>query len=197
MARHTNRILTALLSAQLARVFVSEIIYGLDHHILDTSSVKILSSSLVNEAPDMGTSKGGLHLTHHAGKAGQRFLSSLLLTPNMYALQDSARGFEEIFIPRDLPQFDAESKPVAPPSKESPRLIKRILETLATYDHATRGSVVGFLSDQDPPEEIQRAIDRLQAEGCIIVVGRDVKTDSPLQTFRLTEKGYELLRSLR
>jgi hypothetical protein len=197
MARHTNRLLTALLSAQLARVFVSEVIYGLDHHILDTSPVKILSSSLVNEARSTWPSNGGLYLNHQAVKAGQRSLSSLLLTPNMYALQDSARGFEEVFIPRELPRFDPEPEPAASSSKENPRLVKRILETLAGYDHATRGSVVGFLSDEDPPEEIQKAIDRLQAEGCIVVVGREVKTDSPLQTFRLTEKGYGLLRSLR
>jgi hypothetical protein len=196
VTRHTNRILTALLSVSMARVFVSEVSYGLDHHILDTSPVRILSSSISNEISGGKASIGGLYHAQHFGGAGSA-PSTLLLTPSMFVFQDSARGYEEVFVPRIIIQ--QETRPVLEthPREVDPKLAGWILETFASYDHATRGSVVGFLSSEDPPEEVQKAIDRLQADGYLVVVGKDVKTDSPLQTFRLTEKGYALLRSLR
>ncbi len=195
LMRHTNKLLTALLSARLARVFVSEVTYGLDHHIVDTSPVKILSSSLANETSGK-SSIGGLHAPQ-GGRIGSVLRSSLLLTPNMHLLQDSARGFEEVVVPRTLPPLEAEAVSPAQPRRTDTNLQKRILETFATYDHATRGSVVGFLSGEDPPEEVQKAVDGLQADGYLVVIGKDVKTDTPLQTFRLTQKGYDLLRSLK
>jgi hypothetical protein len=197
LTRHTNKLLTALLSAEMARVFASEVTYGLDHHILDTSPVKVLSSSLSNEISGGRSPVGPLYHAQHTGRTGSALASTLLLTPNMFLLQDSARGYEEAFVPRALAPLQAEPANVAEPKTSETRLVKRILETLSSYDHATRGSVVGFLSGEDPPEEIQKAIDRLQADGYLVVVGKDVKTDIPLQTFRLTEKGYDLLRSLR
>ncbi len=196
LRRHTNKLLTALLSAQLAKIFVAEVTYGLDHHILDTSPVKILSSALANEISGGRTSVGGLYHAQQGGRLGSALLSNLMLTPNMFVFQDLARGYEEVFIPRTLVPLHAEPTAVVQPKKNDAGLVKRILETLATYDHATRGSVVGFLSGEDPPEEVQKSIDKLQTDGCLVVVGRDVKTDTPLQTFRLTEKGYALLRSL-
>lgn len=122
--------------------------------------------------------------------------SSLILTPNMFAFQDSTRGFEEVFVPRTFGLLEARPEVGAQPERDESRLAKRILETLATYDHATRGSVVGFLSSDAPAEEVEKAVDRLQAEGYLSIVGKDAKRDSPLHTFRLTQKGYDLLRSL-
>ncbi|MDE1853880.1 MAG: hypothetical protein KGI38_09075 [Thaumarchaeota archaeon] len=196
LTRHTNRLLTTLLTAEVSRVFVAEVGYGLDHHILDTSPVRILSSTLANEVSGGNSSVGGLYHAQHQGRIGST-LSALLLTPNMFVLQDSARGYEEVFVPRIIGQMEATPSLQPEPQKSDTGLVKRILETFSSYDHATRGSVVGFLSGEDPPEEVQKAIDRLQADGYLVVVGKDVKTDSPLQTFRLTEKGYSLLRSLR
>jgi hypothetical protein len=195
LTRHTNKLLIALLSARLTKILVAEVTYGLDHHILDASPVKILSSSLSNEISEGRPYVGGLHHAQH-GRLGSALLSNLVLTPNMFAFQDLTRGYEEVFIPRTLALLHTEPTAIAQPKKGDTRLVKRILETLATYDHATRGSVVGFLSGEDPPGEIQKTIDKLQADGCLVVVGKDIKTDSPLQTFRLTEKGYALLRSL-
>lgn len=196
LTRHTNRLLTNLLTAEMSRVFVAEVGYGLDHHILDTSPVRILSSALSNEVSGGKSSVGGLYHPQHIGRAGS-VLSTLLLTPNMFVLQDSARGYEEVFIPRIVAQPEPKPVPEPQPKKSDAGLVKRILETFASYDNATRGSVVGFLSGEDPAEEVQKTIDKLQADACLIVIGKDVKTDSPLQTFRLTEKGYSLLRSLR
>jgi hypothetical protein len=197
LTRHTNRLLTALLSSPMAKVFASEVTYGLDHHFLDTSPVRITSSSLWNDSQRGRSSFGGLYQSRQLGRTSPLQTSSLLLTPNMYAIQDSAHGFEGTFIPRSLPPLYSESPAPSGGKQDDSRLVKAILETLAAYDHATRGSVVGFLSSEFLPEEIQKAIDGLQAEGCLAVVGKDVRTDSPLQTFRLTEKGYGLLRSLK
>jgi hypothetical protein len=197
LTRHTNKLLAALLSAEMARVFASEVTYGLDHHILDTSPVRVLSSSLSNEISGGRSPIGPLYHAQRTGRMGPALASTLLLTPNMFLLQDSARGYEEAFVPRALASPQAEPVEEAEPKKSETRMVKRILEALSSYDHATRGSVVGFLSGEDPPGEVQEAIDRLQADGYVVVVGKDVKTDSPLQTFRLTEKGYGLLRSMR
>jgi hypothetical protein len=187
VVRHTNKLLSALLSAQVSRVFASEVVYGLDERILDVAPVRVLSSALANGGRGRVAFGGSLH---RSGASG------LLVTPNFFVLQDSARGYEETFVPRALAKLQGEVAPVVQPQRDDAGLVKRILETLSSYDHATRGSVVGFLSSDEPPEEVQKAIDRLQTEGHLAVVGKDVKTDSPLQTFRLTQSGYELLRSL-
>jgi hypothetical protein len=196
LTRHSNRLLTALLSAGIARIFASEASYGLDHHFIETSPVKILSSGIWNELTGGKASVGGLYSPQRASKKGAAQLSDLILTPNMFILQDSARGYEEVFVPRALASVEAERTPEAQPQKDETKLVKRILETLASYDHATRGSVVGFLSGEDPSEEVEKAVDRLQSEGYLQVVGKNANRESPLQTFRLTSKGYDLLRSL-
>lgn len=198
LTRHSNRLLTTLLSAGTARVFASESVYGLDHHFIETSPVRILSSGLWNEIAGGGASVGSLYSHQHSARRGSSPASLLILTPNLFVLQDSARGYEEVFVPRALQQIES----VQAPSQEGQKkdetgLVKRVLEALATSDHATRGSVVAFLSIDDPPAEIEQTIDRLQAEGCVEVVGKDVRRDSPLHTLRLTAKGYELLRSAR
>ncbi|HEV2226580.1 MAG TPA: hypothetical protein VGR56_07240 [Nitrososphaerales archaeon] len=196
VTRHTNRLLTALLTAETSRVFVAEVGYGLDHHLLDTSPMRILSSAFSNEISGGKALVGGLHHAQHPGRMGSAPASTLLLTPNMFTLQDLSRGYEEVFVPRIIAQQEVKPIPEPKLQKYDSKLMKRILETLASYDHATRGSVVGFLSSEDPPEEVQKAIDKLQADGYLMVIGKDIKTDSPLQTYRLTPKGYDLLRSL-
>ena len=197
LTRHNNRLLTTLLSSSMARVFASESVYGLDHHFIETSPVRILSSGLWNEVASGGASVGSLYSHQHSAKRGPALASLLILTPNMFVLQDSARGYEEVFVPRALPPLEASSASAAQGERDESSLIKKVLEALATNDHATRGSVVAFLSADDPADVVERTIDRLQAEGYVEIVEKDVKRDSPLHTFRLTAKGYELLRSMK
>jgi hypothetical protein len=121
----------------------------------------------------------------------------LILTPNMFVLQDSARGYEEVFVPRSLPELEVNPVPAtAEQKKDESAITKRVLEALSASDHATRGSVVAFLSAEDPAEDVERTIDWLQSEGYVEIVAKDVKRDSPLSTFRLTAKGYDLMRRL-
>jgi len=195
LTRHSNRLLTALLSADTARIFVSEATYGLDHHFIETSPVRVLSSGLWNWIEGGRASIGELYSPQHIAKRGSSF-SNLILTPNMFIIQDSARGFEEVFVPRTTGPLEATPTLETQPEKDESRLVRRILETLATYDHATRGSVIGFLSGEATVEELEKAIDRLQSDGYLTISGKDVKRASPLHTFRLTQKGYDLLRSL-
>src|SRR5437867_4080711 len=66
LTRHSNRLLIALLSSQMGRVFSSEATYGLDHHFLETAPVRILSSAICNEASSGGRSPvGGLYSPQH------------------------------------------------------------------------------------------------------------------------------------
>lgn len=196
LTRHSNRLLTTLLSAGVARVFASEESYGLDHHFIETSPVRVLSSGIWNELTAGRASVCGLYSPRQAARKGSARFTDLILTPNMFILQDAARGYEEVFVPRILAATGAESAPEPVPRRDESRLTKRMLETLAGYDHATRGSIVGFLSGEDPAEEVEKEVDRLQGEGYLEVVGKNANRESPLQTFRLTAKGYELLRRL-
>src|SRR5438093_2535431 len=105
VTRHGNRLLITLLSSEMARVFASEATYGLDHHFIETAPTRILSSSLWNEVSGGKSSVGGLYSSQHA--AGRRYAeSALILTPNMFLLQDSARGYEEAFVPRNFKPLD-------------------------------------------------------------------------------------------
>lgn len=95
LTRHGNRLLTALLASEMARVFASEDTYGLDHHFIETTPVRILSSGLWNEVGGGRASVGGLYSPQHiAQRRGSAIPSALILTPNMFVLQDSARGYE-------------------------------------------------------------------------------------------------------
>lgn len=197
LTRHSNRLLTGLLSADMARVLASESTYGLDHHFIETSPVRILSSGLWNEIAGGSSSVGSLYSHQHSARRGSSPASLLILTPNLFILQDSARGYEEVFVPRALTKI--ESGQVAAEKdqkKDDTGLVKRVLEALSASDHATRSSVVAWLSIDDPAEEVEKTLDRLQVEGYVEVVGKDVKRESPLHTFRLTAKGYDLMRRL-
>ncbi len=197
LTRHSNRLLTTLLSTSMARLFAAESVYGLDHHFIETSPVRILSSGLWNEIAGGGTSIANLYSHQHSARRGMPLTSVLILTPNMFVLQDSARGYEEVFVPRNLPELEVDSTPTtAEQKKDESAITKRVLEVLATNEYATRGSVVAFLSMDDPAEEVEKTIDRLQSEGYVEIVGRDVKRDNPLNTFRLTAQGYDLMRRL-
>lgn len=186
VARHGNRLLMALLSADTSRVLVSETAYGLDRDFFEASPVRILSST-----------------AHNGGWEPRRpwrreRADALVLTPNMFTLQDLSRGYEDVFVPRDFPLLEGGDEVPAAEETRPPddALAKKVLEAFARYDSATRGSIVGFLSAEEPPEELEKVVDRLQGDGFLVVVGKDAGRDSPLQTYRLTQKGYGLLREL-
>ena len=196
VTRHGNRLLITLLSSEMARVFASESTYGLDHHFIETAPTRILSSSLWNEVSGGRSPLGGLYSPQHT--AGRRYAeSALILTPNMFLLQDSARGYEEAFVPRNFEPLTTQEPPQEPlPKKDDTGLVKQILEIASTYEKATRGSIVSYLSVENPKEEVEKTVDRLQSEGYLTVMGADVKRDSPLHSVRLTQSGYDLMKRL-
>ena len=120
----------------------------------------------------------------------------MILTPNMFLLHDSARGLEEVFVPRRFEASNTTPAAQEPPQKDDKNLVKQILEVASSYSDATRASIVSYLSLENPREEIERAIDRLQSQGHVTVVGTDVKRDSPLHSIRLTQSGKDLLKRL-
>ena len=202
LARHGNRLLTALLSSTTSKITVSEHMYGLDHHFIDASPVRIISSCLWNDVTAGKSPLGGLYSPHYAGSRRDQFsgaTQSLVLTPNMFVLQDSARGYEEVFVPRMFGRVEVTeaSYPDAAPQKDDSHLVKQILEIASSYSEPTRGSIVSYLSSDNPREEVERVIDRLQSQGFLAVTGKDVKRDNPLHTISVTPAGYDLLRRLR
>lgn len=204
LARHGNRLLTALLSSKMVRTFVSEQTYGLDHHFADTAPARILSSHLWNELTASPAPVGGLYSPHAISRAKRRRVrdgaQSLILAPNMYVFQDLARGYEEVFVPRAFRGPESEegsARSDAPPQKDDTHLVRQVLETVSSSANSTRGSVVAYLSFENSREEIERVIDRLQADGFLGVFGRDVNRESPLCAVALTPAGYDLLRRLR
>ena len=204
LARHGNRLLTALLASEMVHTFVSEHTYGLDHHFADTAPTRILSSHLWNELTASPAPVGGLYTPHGVSRAKRHRLrddaQKLILAPNMYVFQDLARGYEEVFVPRvfrGLRPAEEGTSPDAPPRKDDTQLVKLVLEAVSSTANSTRGSVVAYLSFENSREEVERVIDRLQADGFLGVVGRDVGRDSPLRALALTPTGYDLLRRLR
>jgi len=195
LTRHSNRLLIALLSSRMGRIFSSEATYGLDHHFLETAPVRILSSAICNEASEGRSPVGGLHSPQHFPHSST-VTSALILTPNMFLLHDSARGLEEVFVPRWFEVSSTIPETQEPPQKDDRQLVKQILEIASSYSDATRASIVSYLSLENSREEVERAIDRLQSQGYVMVVGTDVKRDSPLRSVRLTKSGYDLMRSL-
>jgi hypothetical protein len=198
LTRHSNRLLTALLASEMVRVFVSEATYGLDHHFIEAAPVRILSSGLWNEVGGGRASVGGLYTPQHAAqRRGSAIPSALVLTPNMFVLQDLARGYEEVFVPRYFPPLQAEPVVEAKPEMDESRLVKQALEMISSTENATRVSAVSMLSMDNPSREVERTIDRLQSQGYLTVAGKNMERDSPFHSLRLTPKGYDLMRSLK
>jgi hypothetical protein len=75
--------------------------------------------------------------------------------------------------------------------------VKLILETIASFDTATRQSLVAFLMSDFGRETVERTVDRLENEARITSVGKDVRRGSPLHTLRLTDTGRELMKRLK
>jgi hypothetical protein len=203
LARHGNRLLTALLSSTTIRIIVSEHTYGLDHHFIDTAPLRILSSNLWNEVTAGRAMVGGLHsprqLANKTRDQGTNSAQAMILTPNMFVLQDSARGYEEAFVPRIFARVEQIERhhPDTPPQKDDTHLVKQILEMASSYSEPTRGSLVSYLSSDNSPEDIERTIDKLQSEGFLTTTAKDVRRDNPFHTLGVTPAGYDLLRSLR
>lgn len=173
--RRNPRFLTAFVSAPLPKVLASEAAYGLDKDYMDTCSVRILSSAAWNES----------------GRGG------LLLTPNMFMFQNPSYGSSEVFVPREFEGRKGEvrtSASLVPTADEE--LAKRILEELAGYEGATRASMVSFLSSEFDKDLLERALDRLQAEGYVAVTPQE-KSGRTMHGLSLTEKGRTFLSRSR
>lgn len=173
--RRNPRFLTAFVSAPLPKVLASEAAYGLDKDYMDTCSVRILSSAAWNES----------------GRGG------LVLTPNMFMFQNPSYGSSEVFVPREFEGRKGEARTSAslvPTADEE--LAKRILEELAGYEGATRASMVSFLSSEFDKDLLERALDRLQAEGYVAVTPQE-KSGRTMHGLSLTEKGRTFLSRSR
>jgi hypothetical protein len=173
--RRNPRFLTAFVSAHLPKVLASDAAYGLDKDYMDTCSVRILSSAAWN-----GTGRGGL-----------------VLTPNMFMLQNPSYGSSEVFVPREFEGRKGEAKTVVSPVPTADEeLAKRILEEIAGYQGATRTSLVSFLSSEYDKDLLERTFDRLQAEGYIAVTPQD-RSGRTMHGLSITEKGRTILGRTR
>lgn len=181
--RKSQRFLTSFVSLACPKVLASDIPYGLDEDFLDTCPVHILSSGTWNES-----SRG------------------LLLTPNMFMLQNHPFGYSEAFIPRhiELRTGDQTSVPAAPvvapadaprQSDDDSMLATRVMEEIGTYQTVTRASLVAFLSADFPREALEKVFDRLQAEGLVTSTPTPARSGRTMHMLSLTEKGRRAVRS--
>lgn len=167
--RKSQRFLTAFVSLACHKVLCSETPYGLDEDFLDTCPIKILSSGAWNESS-----------------------KSLLLTPNMFMLQNHPFGYAEAFVPRGFepPRTRREEKPIAEqPVSEDPELSVRVLEEIGAYQSVTRSSLLAFLSSEFPREKLEKVFDTLQAEGFVASFPQPTKSGRMMHALSLTEKG--------
>jgi hypothetical protein len=171
--RRTERLLTSFVSSPVAKVLASESTYGLDEHFEETGFVKIHSSAVWN------------------GSARREEV----LLPNMFMVRNHPYGHDVSFIPRE---FEPKSGPPktaepAPPGAETADLISQMLLDIDSYEAPTRQSVVAFLSQAYDQGLVERTLDKLQGEGYVAVVQKDMKSGRPMSVLALTEKGKSLL----
>jgi hypothetical protein len=173
--RRTERLLASFVASPLPKVLASESAYGLDEHFEETGSVKILSSAVWNR--------------------GSRREEALL--PNMFMVRNHPYGHDVAFIPREFEPRSGPPKRTEPlqPEAESADLIAQMLLDIDSYEAPTRQSVVAFLSQAYDQGLVERTLDKLQSEGYVTVVQKDMKSGRPMSVLALTEKGKSLLGS--
>ncbi|HVC27240.1 MAG TPA: PadR family transcriptional regulator [Nitrososphaerales archaeon] len=175
--RRTERLLASFVSSHLAKVLASESAYGLDEHFEETGFIKVHSSAVWN---------GGARREE-------------VLLPNMFMVRNHPYGHDVAFIPRE---FEPRSGPPkgaepAPPEAESADLISQMLVDIDSYEAPTRQSVVAFLSQAYDQGLVERTLDKLQSEGYVAAVQKDLKSGRPMSVLALTEKGKSLLEVSR
>jgi hypothetical protein len=175
--RRTERLLASFVSSPIPKVLSSESTYGLDEHFEETGFIKIHSSAVWN------------------GSARREEV----LLPNMFMVRNHPYGHDVAFIPR---KFEPRSGPpkakeeaVQQPQAESPDLISQVLLDIDSYEAPTRQSVVAFLSQAYDQGLVERTLDKLQGEGYVTVVQKEMKSGRPMGVLALTEKGRSLLEA--
>ena len=170
--RKSQRFLTSFVSMSVPKVICSDLAYGLDEDFLDTCPIKVLSSATWNE--------GG---------------KGLVLTPNMFMMQNHPFGYAEAFIPRSLEPKKGEKKgtagPLQEPSEED-KLAMRVLEEISVYPDVTRAALTAFLSSEFPKDVLEKAFDRLQGEG-LVTSTPSLKSGRMMHVVSLTDKGKSRL----
>jgi hypothetical protein len=171
--RRTERLLASFVSSPVPKVLSSESTYGLDEHFEETGFIKIHSSALWN--------------------GGARREEAIL--PNMFMVRNRPYGHDVAFIPR---VFESKSGPLRPdgasqPQAENHDLISEMLLDVYSYEAPTRQSVVAFLSQAYDIGLVERTLDKLQSEGYVTVVRKEMKSGRPMSVLALTEKGKSLL----
>jgi len=171
--RRTERLLATFVSAPVPKVLSSESTYGLDEHFEETGFIRILSSAVWN---------GGARRDE-------------ILLPNMFMVRNHPYGHDVAFIPREFEPRSGPPKGTEPPQPqaETPDLISQMLVDIDSYEAPTRQSVVAFLSQAYEQALIERTLDKLQSEGYVAVVQKDMKSGRPMGVLALTEKGRSLL----
>jgi hypothetical protein len=172
--RRTERLLASFVSSPVPKVLASESTYGLDEHFEETGFIRILSSAVWN---------GGAHREE-------------ALLPNMFLVRNHPYGHDVAFIPREFEPKSGPPKGTDPPPQpqaESPDLISQMLVDIDSYEAPTRQSVVAFLSQAYDQGLVERTLDRLQSEGFVAVVQKDLKSGRPMSVLSLTEKGRSLM----
>ena len=171
--RRTERLLASFVAAPIPKVISSDSVYGLDEHFEETGFIKIHSSAVWN-----GRSR-----------------SDEVLLPNMFMVRNHPYGHDVAFIPRE---FEPRSGPPAEkeppqPQAETPDLISQMLIDIDSYEAPTRQSVVAFLSQAYDQGLVERTLDKLQSEGYVSIVQKDMKSGRPMSVLALTEKGRGIL----
>jgi hypothetical protein len=171
--RRTERLLSAFVTSPLPKVLASESAYGLDEQFEETGFIKILSSAVWN-------------------KDTRR---EQILLPNMFMVRNHPYGHDIAFIPREFEPRGGASKTGAALQQEpdNPDLISLVLSDVSAYEAPTRQSVVAFLSPEYGTELVERTIDKLQSEGYLTTVQKDLKSGRGIAVLALTEKGRSLL----
>lgn len=169
--RQNLRLLSAFVAHPIAHVLASDVRYGLDDRFLDTGAVKLLSGEVWN----------------NPGK-------QQVLAPGMFALRNTASGYEEALLPRVFEYKQGTILRGTGGGKSDSSLVKEILEAISTFGDSTRNSLVSYISPGRSREAVEKELDRLVKEGYVQLVGKKLRKDSSHNVLKLTGKGSEFLK---
>ena len=169
--RQNLRLLSTFVSDPVAKVLASDVRYGLDDRFLDTAAVRVLSSNVWNDPRN-----------------------EQILAPGMFAVRNSALGYEETLIPRAIEFRNGQTTEGAVAEPDDSSLTKEILDAISTFGDSTRQSLVTYVSPGRTKEQAEREIDRLVEEGYVETIAKKGRRDSPHSVLKLTAKGVDHLK---
>ena len=172
--RHSNRLLSHLLSTPSACAFATPHPAHIDPLLSQSFPVRVYSSDAWHSRPGQST--------------------RVLL--GTFVLDDLRSGLRETFVPRRVQVKTSDFVPGQVRGDPSPELTASLLEEIDRFPFSTPESVVQYMSAEFLPGDVSATLGSLEKEGRIIIEPKDSGSERVF-SYTLTDSGRRLLQELR